>query len=122
MNSKLFSILNANTAVKALLGTSPLRVYPYGTKINKETAKPYAVYGIFNATPYNYLGDASDMDLQGVQVDIYGETSASVTACFNAIRAAITHQGYLTSYSVLDIDIDDGLYHVRMEIDLHEAI
>lgn len=120
MLSRLFQILNSSNAVKAVLGNNPLRVFPYGVKLNAATRKPYALYGVFNGEPYNYLADRSDMDLSGLQVDIYAETSQSAQGCFNAIRDAVENYGYITSFSTENIDIEDGLYHVRIDIDLHE--
>lgn len=119
INTDFFDILNNDNQVKFHLGANPLRVYPYGTKINKETKKPYAVYGVFNANPYNYLGTRGDMDLNGIQVDIYADTSQKCVLCFEAIRNAIEGKAYLINYSTPDLDIENGLYHTQMEIDFH---
>lgn len=120
MLTDLFTILNADTQVKLLMGSNPLRVYPYGTKLGDTPRKPYALYGVFNATPYNYLASRSDVDLSGVQIDIYAETSVSAVNCYNAIRSSVESLAYVTSYSTPDIDIEDGLHHVRMEVDFHD--
>lgn len=120
MLTSFFSILNNNAAVKVLMGSAPLRVFPYGTKINLPAQKPYALYGLFNSIPYNYLGDSGDMDLSGIQVDVYADSSSSLINCYNAIRDAIEGKAYLTSFSTPDIDIEDGLYQVRMEFDFHD--
>lgn len=119
--TKFFSIMNASTSVKLQFGANPLRIYPYGVKLDTIPRKPYALYGVFSANPYNYLTGRTDMDLSGVQVDIYADTSDKVESCFQAIREAIDEsEGYLTSYSTPDRDIEDGLYHMIMEIDFHE--
>lgn len=114
-----FEILNSNTQVKLNLGENPLRVYPYGTKINNGTKKPYALYGVFNSNPYNFLESRTDMDLSGIQVDIYAETSSKAISCFESIRTAVEKLAYIVSYTTPDIDIEDGLYHLTMEIDFH---
>lgn len=119
--TKFFSIMNASTPVKLQFGSSPVRIYPYGVKLDTVPGKPYALYGVFNATPYNYLTSRTDMDLSGIQVDIYADTSVEVISGFEAVRNAIDDtEGYLTSYSTPDRDIEDGLYHMTMEIDFHE--
>lgn len=119
--TKFFNIMNANTPVKVELGANPLRIYPYGTKLDALPRKPYALYGVFNAIPYNYLSDRCDMDQSSIQVDIYAETSAKLEKCFSAIRNAIDDsEGYVTNYSTPDRDIQDGLYHMTLEIDFHE--
>lgn len=120
MLTDLFDILNSNVQVKALLGANPLRVYPYGTKLGENPRKPYALYGVFNAVPYNYLAGRTDMDLSGIQVDIYAETSDKVIQCFEAIRTAVEEGAYVTSFSTPDQDIEDGLFHIRLEVDFHD--
>lgn len=119
--TKFFQIMNASTAVKLKLGVNPLRIFPYGVKLDANPKKSYALYGVFSANPYNYLASASDTDLSSVQVDIYAVSSVEVENCFLAIREAIDNsEGYVTNYSTADRDIEDGLYHMRMEIDFHE--
>lgn len=119
--TSFFSIVSNNSSVTNVFGVSPVRIYPYGVKLNISPEKPYALYGIFNGTPYNYLADRADMDLTGIQVDIYAQTSTGVINGFEAIREAIdAAEGYVTSYSAPDRDIEDGLYHMTMEIDFHE--
>lgn len=119
MLTQFFDLLNSNVQVKLQLGANPLRVYPYGIKIDSIPRKPYVLYGLFNSVPYNYLADRCDMDLSGIQADIYAETSEKVMLCFEAIRSAIDGNGYVTSYSTIDTDIENGLYHIRMDIDFH---
>lgn len=120
MLTDFFNILNNDVNVKVLMGANPLRVYPYGTKLDGKTRKPYALYGLFNAVPYNFLKDRTDMDLSSIQVDIYAMDSDNATACYNAIRSAIEGDAYITNYSTPERDIDDGLYHVRLEVDFHD--
>lgn len=120
MLTQFFDILNKSTEVRRLLGSNPLRVYPYGVKLNTIPRKPYVLYGVFNAVPYNYLASRSDMDLSGIQADIFSETSDNAASCFNAIRDAIEHKAYISSFSTADMDIEDGLYHIRMDIDFHD--
>lgn len=120
MLARLFDILNSDVQVKLQLGANPLRVYPYGTKLDTIPRRPYALYGVFNAVPYNYLACRPDVDLSGIQMDIYAITSQSAISCFNAIRNAVETEGYVTNFSTPDRDIEDGLYHVQMEIDFHD--
>lgn len=119
--TRFFSIVSNYPAVTNIFGNNPVRVYPYGVKLNLSPDKPYALYGVFNAVPYNYLSGRSDMDLAGIQVDIYAQTSSDVINGFEAIREAIeASDGYVMNYSTPDRDIEDGLYRFTMEIDFHE--
>lgn len=120
MLNSFFSIMNANNAVKALLGTPVLRIYPFGTKLGTTPTMPYALFKTVSSSPYNYLGDTPDIDLSSIQVDIYSETADNVEDCFNAIRDAIEPSGYLISYNTDNTDIENNKYHITMEIDLHD--
>lgn len=116
MNPYLFPPLKASTAVKDLLGYDPLRVYPWG-RAPENVVKPYAVYGVYNANPENYLGTKPDIDNKGTQIDLYGETAASVNDVFVAVRDVLEVDNYMTSFSTPDLDEDTNLYHARMEFD-----
>lgn len=118
--SPLFNILKQSTPVKLLLGSNPLRVYPWGEAPDKPR-KPYAVYGTYNGIPENYLGNLPDIDNNGVQIDIYAETSESCMNCFKAIRNALELTNHMTSYSTPARDSVTENYNARLEFDLWEA-
>lgn len=120
MNPQLFTILNADTAVKALLGSNPLRVYPWN-RAPQNPVKPYAVYGVYNGNPENYLGQVPDVDNKGTQVDIYASSAANCEACFLAIRDAVEPQAHMTSFSTPARDAATDLYIGRLEFDFWEA-
>lgn len=119
MNPSLFTILNNNPAVKALLGTSPLRVYPFG-QVDQNTPKPYAAYSVYNGNPENYLGEVPDIDNMGTQVDVYAQTGVSASACAKAIRDAIEPFAHMTSFSTPARDAQTQLYSCRLEFDFWE--
>lgn len=116
MNPPLFSILNNSAPVKALLGSNPLRIFPWG-RAPKEVKKPYGVYVVYNAIPENYLGEVPDIDNKGTQLNIYADTSESLQNCFIAIRDAIEPLAHMTSFATPDLDADTDLYSCRMEFD-----
>lgn len=122
MLTRFFEIVSSDNAVKLQFGVNPVRIFPYGTKMGLPVRKPYALYGTFNAVPYNYLDGRTDMDLSAVQVDIYAESESKAAQCFNAIREAIESEedGYVTNYSTNALEVEDGLYRITMEIDFHD--
>lgn len=120
MNPVLFSLLNADTAVKNLLGENPLRVFPYG-KAPKPLNYPYAVYSMFNAQPENYLGDRPDMDVKSVQISVYAKTNANLESCYNAVINVLENHAHMVNFSTPDIDAETDLYSCRMEFDFHDA-
>lgn len=116
MYPPLFATLYASAPVKALLGTTPLRVYPAG-EATQETAVPYAVFQTITGTPENYLGTRSDMDGYTVQVDVYGATLASARACADAIRTALESVAYITSLREPSKDATTRHYRYSMDVD-----
>jgi hypothetical protein len=122
MLTRFYQIMSADNNVKALFGSEPVRIYPNNPVMDKNPRKPYAVYGLFNVTPYNYLHGRCDMDMRSVQVDIYADTSAIVENCLETIRTTLeaAGQGYLMNYSTPARDSETGLFRVTLEIDFHE--
>lgn len=123
VNPRIFQIIAADAACIALLGSSPTRFFPAGQS-NKQQPTPYATYGVFNATPQNYLDKPADMDQKGTQIDIYGKTAADVSDVFDAIREAlepVDNKIFVTNYATPDRDGETGLYHARLEVDVWES-
>lgn len=116
MNTDLFPILYADDTVKSLLGSSPLRVFPYG-KAPEGVALPYCVYGVINALPENYMDGVPDIDSMRTQVSIYSQTDSNLTACYEAVRDALEPHAHMVSFATPDIDADTELYSCRMEFD-----
>lgn len=119
MNPELFQILNASVQVRLLLGSNPLRVYPWG-RAPQNVRKPYAVYTVYNAIPENYLDSVPDIDNKGTQIDIYADNAESLNNCFMAIRDAIEPTAHMLSYSTPNQDAETDLYTGRMEFDFWE--
>lgn len=120
MNPRIFPILRDDTQVTALLGTNPMRFFPWGRAPQKPQT-PYAVYAVYNALPENYLGQTPDIDNKGTQINIYAKTAESLEDCFTAIRDALEPYGHMTSYATPDLDAETDLYSCRMEFDFWEA-
>lgn len=116
INAPIFNILKNVPAVTALLGTDPVRIYPWGRAPQNPT-KPYAVYAVYNAIPENYLGQRPDIDNKGTQINVYGDTSDSVDACFKAIRDALEDHAHMTAFSSPDREAETNLYSCRLEFD-----
>lgn len=116
MNPAIFPILNANSAVKAVLGSSPLRFYPWG-RAPQNVAKPYATYNVYNGNPENYMDRVPDIDNKGTQIDLYATTSESAEDVFIAIRNALEPYAHMTSFATPLLDEETNLYTGRMEFD-----
>lgn len=97
----LFSTLFASSPVKAIFGTSPLRIYAFGDAPAKDAvgyAVPYAVFQTVYGSPENYLAQVPDMDGFGVQLDVYALTLTDARNGAKAIRNALEPVSYVTSW------------------------
>ena len=115
MISDFFRILNTDDTVKAVFGSSPLRVYLSEAPPNP--VKPYAVYTIPNAAPENYLGNAPDIDNISVQCNVYAKNYTELKQAFGVLRTSLEADCHLVRYAINEIDRDTDLYSVRMEFD-----
>lgn len=112
----VFQTLNSSSAVKALFGSKPLRIFPWAQAPEKVT-KPYATYAIFNGDAENYLGNLPDIDRQGTQFDIWAENGKSCEDCFIALRDALEPLGHMVSFQQAVKDAETQLYNARLEFD-----
>lgn len=116
MMPPVFPILNGNSAVKALLGSQPLRVYPWG-QAPQNVARPYVTYGVYNGQPENQLDPTPQIDNIGTQIDIWGDSAKSCHDCFVAIRDALEPLAHMTTYQAQEKDSETQLFRARMEFD-----
>jgi len=105
----LFKAAAASAEVKALLGSNPVRVYPFG-EAEEGTALPYAAWQIISGSPENYLSGKPD-------VDVYGATAASTRAAATALRDALEGVAYLVAYNGENRDRDTKNYRVSFDLE-----
>lgn len=94
----LFQVAAANATVRSLLGTEPVRLYPFG-EASDSTVKPYAVWQMVYGSPENALGDAPDMDHFGTQVDVYATTAQQARDVARALREAFENSAHVTAFN-----------------------
>lgn len=112
----IFPILSASAPVVALLGSSPLRVYPFG-EASQTVLKPYAVWQNISGSPENYLGDLPDADSYTVQIDVYSDDLSGVINSARAIRNALEPVAYVTSLGNTSRDTETRDYHYSLSVD-----
>lgn len=97
----MFAPINAvcamDAGVTALLGTAPMRLYPFGDA-PQDGPKPYAVWQTIGGEPENYLAGRPDIDAYSLQVDVYAATGQSARAVAKAIRDAVELRAYITRW------------------------
>lgn len=116
MFAPIFKVCAANAGVTALLGTNPVRLFPFG-EAPQDTAKPYAVWQVIAGSPENYLAGRPDMDGFTLQVDAYATTGAAVRAIAKAISEAIELDAYVVRWGGESKDPETKTYRYSVDID-----
>lgn len=112
----LFQTCAADTDVQSLLGVNPTRLWPFG-EADPTPTYPYAVWQIIAGSPQNYLGDVPDVDVFGLQLDVYARTAADARAVAHALRSAIEPNAYVTAYIGEFRDLITRTYRYSFSVD-----
>lgn len=116
MTPSVFPLLAASAAVRAALGTSPTRVYPWGLAPDN-VQDPYCAWDYSAGSPNNFLGCRPNMDYFAVQFDVYGVTEASVLAGAKAIRDALEPRQQISNWSGATRDPKTLRYRFSFSVD-----
>ena len=76
---------------------------------------PYVVWQIITANPEKFLDAPSDMDGVLIQIDIYAVKKSDARAIAQLVRAAISEDCYITSYSGVEKDTPSNLQRIRID-------
>lgn len=112
----IFPVCAASQAVTLLLGSDPVRFYPFGVQ-NDNVIYPYAVWQNIDGDPENYLNQNPDIDQFSLQVDIYGNTDEEVIAVAKAIRDAIQRKANITRWGGQTRDPNTNRYRYSFDVD-----
>lgn len=116
MYPPIFEVCKANAGVVALLGSSPLRLYPFG-EAPQGVVTPYAVWQQVGGAPENYLAGRPDIDGLTQQVDVYGKSAAEVRAVASAIRDAIELRSHIVAWRGESRDPETNNYRSSFDVD-----
>lgn len=112
----IFPVCAASQAVTDLLGSDPIRLYPFGMQ-NDNVTYPYAVWQNIGGEPENFLNQIPDIDRFSLQVDIYGNTDEEVIAVAKAIRNAIQTKANITRWGGQTRDPNTNRYRYSFDVD-----
>ena len=112
----IFSICAADNVVKTLLGSSPVRFWPFGSA-PQEASMPYAVWQIIGGVPENYLGNIPDSDRFSLQIDVYASTGIAAQNVALALRDAIEPHAYITAWRLGDRDSTTKAFRISFDVD-----
>lgn len=93
-----FAIVAADSSVTALLGTDPVRFWPFGEG-EPDPELPYAVWQTVFGSPLNHINELPNTDSYGVQIDVYAKEASDARAVAAALRSAIEPHAHITAYN-----------------------
>lgn len=115
----LFAVCAADAGVTALLGSGPVRLFPFGDA-PENVAKPYAVYQVLTGVPENYLGEPPDMDEWNIQIDVYALSVSSAQAVQKALRRALEAHCHVTRLGGTGTEPNTQLKTTSLDISWHQ--
>ena len=115
MYAPIFTTISASAGVKALIGSNPVRCYPFGMA-PQGVQLPYVVWQSITGSPENYINQTPDIDKFSIQVDVYATTETSARNVAKALRDVIEPLAYITSWRGESIDPDT--LHKRFSFDV----
>ncbi|WP_079755193.1 tail completion protein gp17 [Pseudomonas aeruginosa] len=99
MYPQIFATVAADPGVTSLLGTSPVRFFPFG-QATQGVQKPYAVWQLVSGgVPYNHLNCRPGGTRYRIQIDVYANTASSARSAADAIEHAIELDCHVVSYN-----------------------
>lgn len=112
----IFAVCSSDADVRALLGVTPHRLYPFG-EAPEGVAKPYVVWQLVTGSPENYLSGRPDIDGFTLQVDVYAATASSARSVTDAIAHAVELVANVVSWGGESKDAATKLYRSSFDID-----
>lgn len=115
-------VVSGSAAVKALLGTKPIRFWSFGEAPRNVDGTPaggtpYAVWQTVYGSPENYLSCTPDVDSWGTQIDVYGSTAHVVRGVAEALRDAFETVAYVVSWNGESKDDTTGLFQLGFTVE-----
>lgn len=116
MMPPIFPIVAASVAVQSVLGTAPVRFYPFGAA-PQDVVLPYAVWQVVGGEPENYLGNLPDVDSFTLQIDVYADEIDIATTATTALRDAIEPHAHITLWLGTTRDPATGRWRTTFRLD-----
>lgn len=116
MNPPVFETCKASSAVTALLGTNPTRLYQFGVA-PQNASMPYAVWQVVGGSPANLINQTPDIDSYTVQIDVYANDAKTARSAALALRGAIEKTANVVFYGGENIDPETGAFREMFRVD-----
>lgn len=116
MIAPIFAACAGSPAVTALIGSAPVRLYPFGLQ-DDNVVYPYVVWQNVGGAAAMYLDKSPDVDSYSLQVDVYAKTVASSIVVAKALRDAIEPHAYITRWGQQGRDPETKSYRYSFDVD-----
>ncbi|HFE6963905.1 DUF3168 domain-containing protein [Salmonella enterica] len=116
MIAPIFPVCASSPEVTALLGSNPVRIYPFGIQ-DDNVVYPYAVWQNISGSPENFLNHRPDADMYSLQVDIYADTPDEAIAVAQAMRNAIEVKANIVRWGNHTRDPETLRYRYSFDVD-----
>jgi hypothetical protein len=116
MIAPIFSVCASSHEVTDLLGSNPVRIYPFGIQ-DDNVVYPYVVWQNITGSPENYIAQRPDADFFTLQVDAYADTVDEVIAVATALRDAIEPHAHITRWGGQERDPETKRYRYSFDVD-----
>lgn len=116
MIAPVFEVCAASMALKLLIGSAPVRLYPFG-EYDGEIRYPYVVWQNIGGELPQYLDTVPDHDAYSLQIDVYAKTAEEVIAVARALRDAIEPHAYITRWGGQTRDSVTKNYRYTFDVD-----
>jgi len=116
MYPPIFATCAAVPAVTALIGTSPVRLYPFGDA-PQAVAMPYVTWQLVSGIPENYISQTPDIDRFGLQIDCWANTASAARSVAMALRDAIEPHAHIVAWRGESRDNDTLHYRYSFDVD-----
>src|SRR3546814_1006236 len=103
----IYQLVAASAPATALLGTNPVRFWPFGqAQLNAQGVMqtPYAVWQAAYGSPQNFINQRPTEDQLGTQVDVYADSATAARNVAEAIRDAVEGDAYVVAWRGESID------------------
>jgi len=117
MEPKIYPIIAASPLVTELIGTNPVRFFPWG-EAPQGTDHPYVTYGTSDASPENYMDRTPDVDSIGTQIDVWGKTGDECLEVAYAVRDALEPHAHMTRFGNAARDPVTKSYRIILQFDV----
>lgn len=116
MFAPIFETCAASAEVRAVLGEHPVRLFPFG-EAPEGVNKPYATWQGIGGRPEPNINQRPEIDLFGLQVDVFAASVSDARDAARALRDAIEPHAHVTRWGGESRDPSTGSYRVTFDVD-----